>query len=336
MEAVHGDAPLRQAYERWARVEADPRSPLYAEWARGAASDPLLMVRIGALPRTKQQPNLVFASARFVGIPLAPWADVRELFDREWPAIESCIRARATQTNEARRQAVLLPALASVVGPIALVEVGASAGLCLYPDRWRYRYGKGRTVGDASAPLLEADASPSTPIPRRVPDVRWRGGIDLNPLDPDDPDTRHWLETLIWPDARGIVDVARVDRLRTALAIARREHAHITRGDLVSDLGPVLAEAAKHAPTVVVWHSAVLAYLPTALQESVAAMLRRAPVLWIANEGSSLPIGPPLAGAAPGDFVLRREGEPLAVTDAHGASITWASDLQASVPADGR
>ncbi|WP_410901039.1 DUF2332 family protein, partial [Pseudoalteromonas sp. SIMBA_162] len=51
-------------------------------------------------------------------------------------AIRALMLARSTQTNEPGRCAVLLPALASIRGKIALIEVGASAGLCLLMDKY--------------------------------------------------------------------------------------------------------------------------------------------------------------------------------------------------------
>lgn len=38
--------------------------------------------------------------------------------------------------------AVFLPIIASLDGPVELIEVGAPAGLCLFGDRYRIRYGK--------------------------------------------------------------------------------------------------------------------------------------------------------------------------------------------------
>jgi hypothetical protein len=46
--------------------------------------------------------------------------------------------AQSTQTNEPGRCAALLPMLARLPEPLALLEVGASAGLCLLPDFYTY------------------------------------------------------------------------------------------------------------------------------------------------------------------------------------------------------
>lgn len=327
MRDVTEEQSVARAYRRWADVEAEDRSPRYAEWARGVADDEALCAALGELEPVKRQPNLLFAAARFHGVPVAPWAEVRDMIAGAWAEIRATMLARMTQTNEARRMATLLPAIAHVTGPIALVEVGASAGLCLYPDRWRYRFGAGSYVGDASLPLLETVASPSTPIPTELPRVAWRGGLDLQPLDPDDPGTKAWLEALVWPDATGRVDGARVDRVRTAIAIARRERAELRRGDLTTDTAELVADARQHASTVVLWHSAVLAYVPAFERAAFADLCGELGVTWVANEGATLEIGPPAPWASHADFVLRRDAEPLAITDPHGASITWIDDI---------
>ena len=320
-------ADLQRRYRRWAEVEADPVSPLYAEWARGIADDEPLLTRVAELEGGKRQPNLVFASARMAGVPLESWSVVRDEFETKWLAIRASALSRGTQTNEPLRMATLLPAVGDIRGTVALVEVGASAGLCLYPDRWRYRFGPGRYLGEPDRPLLETKASASVPVPRELPAITWRGGVDLQPLSPDDAETKDWLEALIWPDGHGRVDGERVDRVRTGLAIARREPANLVAGDLRSESLAVVEEAARHADRVIVWHSAVLAYLGGSDRAAFAGLMSELDVTWISNEGSTVVPGDEAAWASPSDFVLRRNGVPLAVTHPHGRGITWRDDL---------
>lgn len=209
-------------YERFAAVEARGVSPLYEEWAAAIAKDPDVLALIDQLPRPKRQPNLVFAAARLAGAPLAPYPEFREWLLAQWPAVEPIIQARMTQTNEAGRCAVLLPLLSRIEGPVALIEAGASAGFCLYPDQYSYRY-----LTETGDHILHPAAGASraelpctltgTAIPEQLPDVVWRAGIDLFPLDVQDPEDMTWLETLVWPEHQD-----RRDRLRAVTPLTRR------------------------------------------------------------------------------------------------------------------
>lgn len=317
---------VSEGYVRWADFEAADASPLYAQWARGVAADEVLCTELGQLPQAKRQPNLVFASARVAGVPLTEWAGARRAFHELWPRIRATVLSRATQTNEVRRLGTLVPALADIDEPIALIEVGASAGLCLYPDKWRYRFGPGKYVGDSGRPIIETDASASVPLPAEGPQVAWRAGIDLNPLDAADPSTREWLEALVWPNQHGEPDGERIDMLRTGLAIARRDPATMIAGDLNEHIEAAIATAKQHARRVVVWHSAVLAYLDADARGRFIERMRASDVLWISNEGRSVVPGEPAEWAAPGEFVLRIDGKPMAATNPHGRSITWHTD----------
>lgn len=329
MEPVtaHEYADLQRRYLLWAEAEADPVSPLYADWARGMAGDEAMLVHVADLPAGKRQPNLVFASARMTGVPLEPWLSIREEFETNWSVIRANVLSRSTQTNEPLRMATLLPAIADIRSTIALVEVGASAGLCLYPDRWRYRFGPGRYLGDSDRPLLETRASASVPVPCSLPRIGWRGGVDLHPLSANVPDTKEWLEALIWPNEHGRVDGERVDRVRTGVTIARREPPNLVAGDLRTDTLALVEEARKHADRVVVWHSAVLAYLDATDRSAFMELMRALDVVWVSNEGARVIPGEPVSWANDHDFLLRRDGEALAVTHPHGRSITWRTDV---------
>ncbi len=104
---------------------------------------------------------------------------------------------RRTQTNEPARCAVLLPALAQLPQPLALVEVGSSAGLTMLFDRYSYDYGGYRLAGsDPDAPVLRCEPRGPVPLPPRIPEIAWRAGLDLNPLDVTSDDDVRWLS---WP-----------------------------------------------------------------------------------------------------------------------------------------
>ena len=92
-------------------------------------------------------------------------------------------------------------------------------------------------------------------VPRAHPAVVWRAGLDLNPLDVRDDDDMAWLETLVWPD-----QPTALARLRAAIAVARADPPRIVAGDLLSSLPALAAEAPPDA-TLVVFHTAVLAYV---------------------------------------------------------------------------
>ena len=169
--------------------------------------------------------------------------------------LRATMLTRTTQTNEPARCAVLLPLLAALPQPLALIEVGASAGLCLLPDRYGYDWGHVRLApAGPGAPVFRCAVTGPAPLPAALPRIVWRAGLDLNPLDAASGEDMAWLEALIWPEQDD-----RPPNLRAALAIARREPPRVVRGDLLDDLAPLMAEAPADA-TLVVFHTAVLAY----------------------------------------------------------------------------
>ncbi len=172
-----GEATSRR-YRSMAERQLRGSSPTYERLCLGVADDREVLALLDTLPAPKRQPNLLLAAARFLAGPVEAYAPFREWVVGHWGELSATMSARRTQTNEARRCAVLLPALAALGGPLALLEVGASAGLCLYPDRYAYRYGDGRVIG-SSPVVLDCHSSgpvpiPNTPIASRCCAVRSR------------------------------------------------------------------------------------------------------------------------------------------------------------------
>ncbi|SNS95705.1 hypothetical protein SAMN05421812_102506 [Asanoa hainanensis] len=303
-------------YAKFAAGEAHGVSPAYERLSNAVSTDDELLALLDQLPEAKRQPNLLFGVVRWLGGPVEDPETFRAYVLANWPTIEPAMRSRATQTNEAGRCAVLLPVLASLPQPLALLEVGASAGLCLYPDRYAYRYGD-QAVGNGD-PVLDCAATGIT-VPAALPEVVWRAGLDLNPLDVTDPEDVAWLDALIWPEHQH-----RRDRLRAAAAVAAADPPLLVRGDLVDDL-PALAAQAPADATLVVFHSAVLYQVPRPRREAFVDVVRGLPGHWLAVEEpwvlglDDLP-APPTDGF---HNVLTLDGTPLAYSRGHGQAMTW-------------
>lgn len=318
-------------YRNFGLHEARGQSDCYEEWTLAISQDPQLLTLIDTLPYAKRQPNLVLAAARFLGAGITPYTEFRQFLLSRWPQVRQVILTRSTQTNEPGRCAVFLPSLAGIAAaegkPLALLEVGASAGLVLFPDRYRYQYNGGRILaGPASAPdapVLPCAVTGPAPLPSELPIVSWRAGIDLHPLDSTNDDDVAWLQALIWPEQE-----FRRQRLQAALEIARQDPPRLVAGDLNQHLAEVAAEAPEDA-AVVVLHSAVLAYLAPPERQKFAQTVRELGVHWLSNEGVQVL---PQPGDGPegmdadhvrGRFVLRHNGIPVALTGPHGQSLDW-------------
>jgi hypothetical protein len=317
---------LAAEYRRFSAEEAAGRSALYTELTRRIADDRELLAIMCELEPAKRQPNLLLAAVRHLyGDFARDWPQFRErFFDRRTEALE-LIRTHRTQTNEPARCATLLPVLASLPQPLALLEVGTSAGLCLLPDRYGYDYGDGRRLGtpalDGAGPVFRCQVNEATPVPAALPEVTWRAGLDLAPIDVIDDESVLWLESLVWPGERD-----RIEPLRAAIEVARADPPRIVAGDLRDDL-PALAAQAPPGATLVVFHTAVLGYVhDTADRRRFADTVRSVGARWIANEPpgvveSELPPRPgPTLG---GEILLSLDGESLAWADPHGAWLRW-------------
>ena len=158
-------------------------------------------------------------------------------------------------------------------------------------------------------------------LPRDLaaPQIVWRAGVDLNPLDPADPDTAAWLTALVWPEHDH-----RRRRLAAALRLAAAEDVRIERGDLRSRLSALVAEAPAEA-TPVVLHSAAFAYLADEDRASAFAAITSSGARWISFEGRDVvPLARDLHEPVTLDtsFVAALDQVPCALASAHGDTMT--------------
>jgi hypothetical protein len=205
-----------------------------------------------------------------------------------------------------------------------VIEVGASAGLCLIPDRYAYHYGGHRVLprcsGSGEPPVFRCVANPDTPLPKECPEVVWRAGLDLNPIDVNDVEQVRWLETLVWPGEED-----RLTSLRAALSLAGEGPSRVIAGDLRTDL-PALAAQSPAAATLVVFHTAVLAYVPRTDRLRFYEIMRELDAVWVCNETPEIVsdiVAMTRPPPSPGSFLLSVNRQPTAWTDPHGRSIEW-------------
>lgn len=329
-----------ERYRRFAR-DAASRSRTYTDWAQVIADDESCLALIDTLPVADRQPVLVLSAARFSG--LAAHADIREWLIGEWDAVAQIARRRATQTNDPRRTSALLAALQGICGPIALLEVGASAGLGLLLDRYSHIFidddGREHRLDPVEGPStleLTCTLGPGVPVPSTMPNIVWRAGLERSPLLLDRADDERWLRTLIWPEER-----ERAAQLDRAIALAREHPPHLVAGDAVDTLAMLAAHAPPSA-TLVVTSPAVLVYLSSADRDRFTAAVAELPGHWVSLDGRR--VLPDVAAAAdavlPGsddDFILSFDGHALAVVSPHGDRIErWAGEAisHASAAAD--
>ncbi|WP_417682935.1 DUF2332 domain-containing protein [Roseibium sp.] len=275
---------VAKSYLGFADFEAKGASNVYEALAREVAVSPPALKFLCRLPAEKRQPNLLFAALQYLEC-LPPADGLTEMVLERAGDLEEVMRKRSTQTNEPGRCAALLPILARIGRPLAIIEVGASAGLCLLPDRYGYTYTTETgsitiPAPEAGAPQFECAAVGNVPLADRHPEIVWRRGLDLNPLDAGSKEDAAWLRALVWPEHE-----MRRQRLDKALTVAAvMPELRVVAGDLRDGLEGLLADVPAGAVPVV-FHTAVLSYVKD-LDERDAFQQRMldSGAIWISNE----------------------------------------------------
>jgi len=235
----------------------------------------------------------------------------------------------APQTNEVARSGLLLGGLLTIAAEtglaLALNEIGASAGLNLHPDCYRYDLGQGRRWGPEDAPLtIPCDWRGAAPPLDAPLEIASRAGADLDPIDPADATARERLLAYIWPD-----QTARLERTAAALTHAAAHQVALARADAADWAEARLAEPPRDGVARVLMHSIAWQYFARATQDRIAAALadagRRAtpdaPLAWLRFEPDGI------RGSAAILLTLWPGGETRALGrgDYHGRYAEWSN-----------
>ena len=332
----------------WFADWAEGTSPLYARLAREVADDPPITDLAATVPEGQPPPHLLFAAVHFLLLdgadhPLRryyptcvadpetgdPYPAFREFCLEREAEIREFAATHNTQTNSVRRCAALLPGIVHVSRlaggrPLALVEIGTSAGLNLCPDRYRYDYGVHGRFGPADSPItieseIRGDLVP--PFPDDMPAVASRTGLDLNPLDPGDPTDLHTLRAFIWPE--------HADRHRLverAAGVVRAESPTLVEGDAIETLPEVLSSIPVETP-VCLFDTQVRYQLRDDQIERLNAIVRDAgadrELYWLSGSDAAEDRDQAIVLTLTTDEADERRTDRLAVYEQHGKWIEW-------------
>lgn len=368
--AIADLSELASFYRYLADAEFDGYCDLYARIARAMADDTELLERIATLaPAAKVLPVLLYAAVHhlvladpasslaqiYAGAPGDPWPPFRAMVVDRFEELRELLSTRTIQTNEVGRSAVLLPSLTAVhrlTGrPLALVEIGPSAGLNLLLDRFAYRYDRlgaaALVAGDPASPVhitCEVRGALAPPLAPAAPPLASREGIDLQPVDVTDPVACRWLEACVWPMVPD-----RAERLRAAIGLARTDVPVVHCGNALDLLAATIDAL---APDVVpcVFATWALAYFSQDDRLEVGRVLDRMggirDVALITGEYPSIapfidrPEREPSGADGSGASLLglstwiggARSSRPLAWTHAHGRWIDWLDEPTSDGP----
>ena len=249
--------------------------------------------------------------------------------DAAWKAFVDLVTTReislerAVQTNEIGRSAALLGGFLTIAAETGLglrtLEIGASAGLNLRWDRFRYE-ARDWAFGDSASPVrvpCEYDGG-RPPLPPRVWVIE-RAGCDPAPIDPTTDDGSLTLQSFVWPD-----QVERLELLRGAIEVARRTPATVDRAGAADWLDERLARERGGAATVV-YHSIMWGYMSDEERERITRTIDAAgeraaatdPLAWLRMEPGENQTDIRLTMWPGGDERV------LATAGFHGRPVSW-------------
>lgn len=330
---------LTRRLRRQARACAQLGSPLYASLLDAAASDlasdgpvwevlrdfaiergssALTLRLMGAVHRLVlggALPDLArhYPSTGGDGDAEQAWPLFRQALVDHHETIRTLV-ARGCQTNEVGRSAALLGGFLKVARrtglPLRILELGASAGLNLAWDSYRYESADG-AWGDPSSPVRFTHSFEIPPPMNLTADVAERKGCDLNPIDPATDEGALTLRSFVWAD-----QLARLALLDGAIEVARQTPVEVERAGAADFLDRELARPRPEVATVV-YHSVVMQYVNEPERARITEAISRARVFHLRME------------PAHDVFEIRLNDELVGTCMAHGTGVRWNVDSSA-------
>lgn len=340
---------VAESFRYYANTIYPGRSQLYVQLAMRVAEDKELLNVAAQAPKKNALPNLLFAAVHFLLLKgehhqlAAFYPSVNHTtkhYDYVYPyfrsfvlehelEIRDIITTRSVQTNEVARCAILVPAFGLVSQqargrPLAIIEIGSSAGLTLLWDYYHYRYAENLQCGPSNSPVqieCELRGANKPPIPDKFPRIMWSRGVDLNPLDLRVPENVLWLRALIWPEHQ-----RREQQLEKAIEIARQKPPEVMSGDALEIL-PRLIRQIDQDLSLCVYHSFTLSLAAKESREKLESILASASkerdMSWISFEWEKEAETPLLALTTFNG--IKKSERRLARAQAHGEWLEWLS-----------
>ncbi|MEO4054665.1 DUF2332 domain-containing protein [Solibacillus sp. CAU 1738] len=271
-----------QQFQIFAKQECENSSPLYEYLSYKIAEDNELLALATTIPLGQPVPNLFFASVHFLLMDAAhelkdyyasftnspkpvdqAFAPFKQFTLSNADALVTLFQSKLVQTNEVRRCAYLYPMISEIYEkhkqPLALIEIGASAGLQLAMDQFNYFYNEEQYVENTNYGVLIKSNNLGEPLPTAIytkPIIQSRIGLDLNPIDVKKAEDLKWLQALIWPE-----HADRRKLLLNAAEVLTNINVQLIQGDAVAKIEEVCNTVDPDA-FIVIYHTHVANQIP--------------------------------------------------------------------------
>ncbi|MBY6038032.1 DUF2332 domain-containing protein [Fictibacillus nanhaiensis] len=333
---------LSQRFENFATFECAGSSQLYEFLSLKVAQDNDLLYLCTKARDGQPAPNLLFGSVHhlllsgkqhelsdyFPSLTKQPkkitdsFESFKNFCEMYQDEIILLLQTKLVQTNEVRRCGYLYPCFSYIYSrihkPLALIEIGTSAGLQLFWDRYRYSYNTGKLYGNHLSDVLiksEIKGMDEPYLLTESPPVSHRFGLDLHINDVTDPEDAGWLNALIWPEHH-----ERRELFQNAARYVNKEEVTFIEGDGVSLFPQIIDQISKDS-MICVFHTHVANQIPEdikhQLQENIKKIGQTRDIAHIYNNiwDKELHIDSFMEGAEQTQIV----GE----TDGHGRWFQW-------------